>query len=74
MKIYRVLLWAFVVCILCTSPVSAETVDRIVAVVDDDVITQSELTRAFAPYAESIEQSFKGADLEEALRIVLRGS
>jgi len=67
-KIYRVLLWAFVVCILCTSPVSAETVDRIVAVVDDDVITQSELNRAFAPYAESIEQSFKGADLEEALR------
>lgn len=68
MKIYSLLLCAFVSLLLCASPVSAETMDRIVAVVDDDVITQSEFNRAFAPYAESIEKNLKGAELEEALR------
>ena len=59
--VFVALIFVHVVC-------AAETMDRIVAVVDDDVITQSELNRAFAPYAASIEKRFKGAELEEGLR------
>ena len=64
----RTLLIIFVAFIFSAAVGTAETLDRIVAVVDDDVITQSELNRAFAPYAANIEKTLKGADMEEALR------
>jgi len=67
-KIYRLILMVFVALIFVHVVCAAETMDRIVAQTTDDVITQSELNRAFAPYAASIEKSFKGAELEEALR------
>lgn len=68
MRTYRVLFIIFVAFIFSAAVGAAETLDRIVAVVDDDVITQSELNRAFAPYAANIEKTLRGADMEEALR------
>ena len=51
---------------LCTS-VQAAGGDRIVAVVNDEVVTLSELNGAFAPYQERLEAAYKGAERENAV-------
>ena len=48
-------------------PVSGEVVDRIVAIVNDDVITLSELNNTFEPYMKRIEASLTGKDKEKVL-------
>jgi peptidyl-prolyl cis-trans isomerase SurA len=44
----------------------AAVVDRIVAIVNDEIITLSELNNAFEPYQEKFEASYKGPDREKA--------
>jgi peptidyl-prolyl cis-trans isomerase SurA len=44
----------------------AAVADRIVAVVNNEVITLSDLNNAFEPYQERIEASYQGADREKA--------
>ncbi|MBE0557681.1 MAG: SurA N-terminal domain-containing protein [Proteobacteria bacterium] len=51
---------------LCTS-VQAAVSDRVVAVVNDEVITLSELNGAVAPYQERLEAAYKGVEREKAL-------
>ena len=51
---------------LCTA-VQAAGGDRIVAVVNDEVVTLSELNGAFAPYQERLEATYKGAEREKAV-------
>jgi parvulin-like peptidyl-prolyl isomerase len=48
-------------------PVSGEVVDRIVAIVNDDIITLSELNTTFEPYMKRIEAQLKGADKEKVV-------
>jgi len=48
--------------------VAADVADRIVAVVNDDVITLAELNRAFEPYAKNIRANYQGADKETVLK------
>ncbi|MFO7570669.1 MAG: peptidylprolyl isomerase [Smithellaceae bacterium] len=50
------------------SAAQAEMLDRIVAVVNDDIITLTELNTAFAPYEDNIVKSYKGQDLDKVLR------
>jgi len=50
--------WAFL-----SAAVAAEVVDRIVAVVNNDIVTLSELNNAFETYQKRIEASYKGQDL-----------
>lgn len=45
----------------------AEVADRIVAVVNDEVITLSELDSAFEPYQAKIEASYRGTGRDNAL-------
>ena len=66
MRIIKAILAGAAVLFLCTS-VQAAVADRIVAVVNDEVITLSELNSAFEPYQEKLEASYKGADREKAL-------
>jgi parvulin-like peptidyl-prolyl isomerase len=47
--------------------VSAEVVDRIVAVVNEEIVTLSEFNAAFEPYARHIKESYKGPDIEKAM-------
>ncbi|MRR17149.1 MAG: hypothetical protein EG826_11900 [Deltaproteobacteria bacterium] len=47
---------------------AADVADRIVAVVNDDVITLAELNRAFEPYAKNIEANYKGSNKETVLQ------
>ena len=48
-------------------PVSGEVVDRIVAIVNDDVITLSELNNTFEPYMKRIEANLTGKDKEKVV-------
>jgi peptidyl-prolyl cis-trans isomerase SurA len=45
----------------------AEPVDRIVAVVNEDIIILSEFNAAFDPYLKRIENTYKGAERDTAL-------
>jgi peptidyl-prolyl cis-trans isomerase SurA len=66
MGIIKAVLTGAATLLLCTS-VQAAGGDRIVAVVNDEVITLSELNGAFAPYQERVEGALKGAEREKAL-------
>jgi parvulin-like peptidyl-prolyl isomerase len=48
--------------------VRAEVVDKIVAVVNDEVITLYEFNAAFEPYQKNIENTYKGNDKDSLIR------
>lgn len=60
---------------VCAAPLHAEVRDRIAAVVNNEVITQSEVENAAEPYLARIRDTYKGPDPErfmaEARRSVL---
>jgi len=58
----------FLMVMLVSMPVRAEVVDRIAAVVNDEIITLSELNAAFAPYEKNIENTYKGKDKDSVIR------
>jgi len=58
----------FLLSIFLCVPAYAETVDRIIAVVNDDVITLYELNAAFEPYEKNIENSYKGNDKDKVIK------
>jgi parvulin-like peptidyl-prolyl isomerase len=63
-KIFLVV-WAVI--LLC-APVRAEVVDRIIAVVNDEIITLYEFNAAFEPYRKNIENTYKGKDKEAVIK------
>jgi peptidyl-prolyl cis-trans isomerase SurA len=48
--------------------VRAEVVDKIIAVVNDDIITLSDLNSAFEPVRKNIEKTYKGSDKETIIK------
>jgi peptidyl-prolyl cis-trans isomerase SurA len=65
MKIRKAVL-AGMAAVFLSAAVQAAVADRIVAVVNDEIVTLSELNNAFEPYQEKFETSFKGPDREKA--------
>jgi parvulin-like peptidyl-prolyl isomerase len=59
MKIGKTVL-AGVAAVFLSAAVQAAVADRIVAVVNDEVITLSEWNNAFEPYQERFEASYQG--------------
>ncbi len=57
----RIFIIIFSVMLLCV-PVSAAIVDKIVAVVNDDVVTLGEFNAAFDPVMKNIEANYNGPD------------
>ncbi|HON58706.1 MAG TPA: peptidylprolyl isomerase [Smithella sp.] len=56
-------------CLLCLSaPGWAQVLDRIIAVVNDDIITLYEFNTAFEPYLKNIESTYPGKDKEQFIR------
>ena len=47
---------------IAPAPAGGEVVDRIVAIVNDDIVTLSELNTAFLPYLKRIEGEYRGID------------
>jgi len=45
----------------------AEVIDRIVIVVNEEIVTLSEFNAAFAPYAKNIKDNYKGQDIEAVI-------
>ncbi len=68
MKIFQILLAALMAAMLAGTAPAADVADRIVAVVNDEVITLVELNRAFEPYGRNIEANYKGTDKENVLK------
>ena len=50
-----------------SASVHAEIMERIVAIVNGDIITLSELSGAFEPYKKKIDESYKAADKEKVI-------
>lgn len=48
-------------------PVHAEITDRIIAIVNGDVITLMELNNTFEPYRKKMEESYRGPDKEKII-------
>jgi peptidyl-prolyl cis-trans isomerase SurA len=65
MKIGKAVL-AGVAVVFLSAAVRAAVADRIVAVVNNEIITLSELNNVFEPYQERFETSYKGPDREQA--------
>lgn len=66
MNIFTAVLAGAAAVFLCTST-QAEVADRIVAVVNDEVITLSELNSAFNPYRANVVASHTGEEREKVL-------
>ncbi len=64
-KKFILILWSLI--LLCV-PAYAEVVDKIIAVVNDDVITLYDLNTAFEPYRKNIENTYKGNDKDAAMK------
>src|SRR5512138_730861 len=58
--------WAAVAGTFLSVAVQAAVGDRIVAVVNEEVITLSELNNAFEPYEARFEASYRGTEKEKA--------
>jgi peptidyl-prolyl cis-trans isomerase SurA len=63
----RLFFWVFLLGVLVPAAAMSEVVDRIVAVVNDDIITLSELDSAFQPYQKRIDASYKGPDKDKVV-------
>ncbi len=64
----KICLTTILAILLVCGTVAAEVADRIVAVVNDEIITLGELNRAFEPYAKNIAATYKGNDMETVLQ------
>ena len=68
MKFYRGMVLILLGVILLCAPVRAEVVDKIIAVVNDEIITLYEFNTAFEPYRKNIENTYKGTDKEAVIK------
>ena len=68
MKFYKMIVLILWGVILLCAPVGAEVVDRIIAVVNDEIITLYEFNAAFEPYQKNIENNYKGNDKEAVIK------
>jgi peptidyl-prolyl cis-trans isomerase SurA len=67
-KVYKICVASLFAILLFSASAVAEVTDRIVAVVNDEVITLTELNRAFEPYAKNIQASYQGNDVDKVLQ------
>ena len=71
-KNYRFVYYCLFFLILIPAIASGEIVDRIVAVVNDDIITLSELNNAIRPYEDKLSTAGYSQEKMEAMRFNLR--
>lgn len=68
MRFCEKIIFILLVVMMACAPVRAEVVDRIIAVVNDDIITLYEFNAAFAPYLKNIETTYQGKDRDAVIR------
>jgi len=67
MKTLKIFIFACLAVIFLSVPLNAEVTDRIVAIVNDEVITLFELNSALEPHLKKIEESLKGENREKII-------
>jgi peptidyl-prolyl cis-trans isomerase SurA len=67
LKRRKLLLLIFLIGILAPASGLSTVVDRIIAVVNDDIITLSELESAFQPYQKRISDTYRGPDRDKVI-------
>jgi parvulin-like peptidyl-prolyl isomerase len=67
-KFYKGIVLILLGVILLCAPVRAEVVDKIIAVVNDEIITLYEFNTAFEPFRKNIENNYKGTDKEAVMQ------
>ena len=68
MKFYKGIVLILLGVILLCAPVRADVVDKIIAVVNDEIITLYEFNTAFEPYRKNIENTYKRTDKEAVIK------
>jgi peptidyl-prolyl cis-trans isomerase SurA len=64
MRFCKVALFSILIVILIGAAAQSEIADKIIAVVNDEIITQSDFNKGFEPYLKRIEETYKGNDKE----------
>jgi peptidyl-prolyl cis-trans isomerase SurA len=67
-KAMKRLLGLILALLICISTASAEIVDRILAKVNDDIITLSEVNRKMAQYRKELEAKYTGQQLQDMIQ------
>lgn len=67
MKKLQIFTFLLLAVLMVTLQARAEIVDRIVAFVNDEIITLHELNTAFEPYRKKIDDSYKGTDKDRIM-------
>lgn len=67
MKRRRLFLWVVLICILAPTAVLSRVVDRIVAVVNDDIIMLSEFENTFQPFQKRLDAAYRGPDRDKVI-------
>jgi parvulin-like peptidyl-prolyl isomerase len=60
-------LWVVLICILVPTAVLSRVVDRIVAVVNDDIIMLSEFENTFQPFQKRLDAAYRGPDRDKVI-------
>jgi peptidyl-prolyl cis-trans isomerase SurA len=67
-KFYKMIVLILLGVLLLCAPVRAEVVDKIIAIVNDEIITLYEFNTAFEPFRKNIENNYKGTDKEAVMQ------
>lgn len=67
MKFYKIIILIVSFVMLTSASAFSEVVDKIIAVVNDEIITMKEFNAALGPYLKRIEETYKGGDKEKLI-------
>jgi peptidyl-prolyl cis-trans isomerase SurA len=67
-KLYKEIFLVALLLLLACTAAYAEVVDKIIVVVNDEIITLSEFNASFEPYRRKIEEAYKGPDKETVIK------
>lgn len=68
MKFYKMIGLSILFVMLMAVTAAGEVTDKIIAVVNDEIITQKEFNELFEPYRQRIEETYKGNDKEGVIK------
>jgi peptidyl-prolyl cis-trans isomerase SurA len=66
-KLYKVIALIFLFVMLASTAAQSEITDKIIAVVNDEIITQKEFAAVVEPYLKRIEETYQGNDKQKVM-------
>lgn len=68
MKFYRIIVLSMMITMLIAAAALGEVADRIIAVVNEDIITLKEFNETCKPYLKKIDETYRGNDKEMVIK------